>query len=160
MGARFKTWFLSLSKREQGMVALGAVAVLSLLIYYVIFSPLNKALNAERLQLARNQVAWQWIHRAKGQLLHSNNHARVPVRNIMLTAEHSLAEHGLAIYLRAVSAPQPNQVQIKLAQVPFDKLIDWLQFLLHRDRIKVSQFQADKAARLGTVDAQFTLQTQ
>ncbi len=162
MIVKIKNWFNDLAEREKIIVAVGGVFVVILLFYTVLWSPLNTRVDNLGQQISSNQSLLNWLGHAKIRILglaqNARNGQREKVTNIMVTVEHSLAEAKLAKYLKAVSQPQANQVQITLNAVPFDKLVDWISALTKHYKIKVSQFQASKGDKFGTVQTQFVLQ--
>ena len=85
---------------------------------------------------------------------------RTKVSNVMVQGEKSLAQANLAKYLDKVQQPQPDEVSISLHNVPFDKMIAWLQSLVKHYQISVLSFQSSAGKTFGTVNTQFTLRAE
>ena len=152
-------WFLSLSLREQSILALGAVLLGILLLYGLLFAPITSRVQQSQQAVADRQSLLLYAHRVKNQILVSRHHAHggkpEPVSNVMAVVEHALAQEDLAKYLQKVQQPDAQTVAITLHAVPFDLFIRWLQGFVRRYDIKIIQFQAKKASAYGVVDLQF-----
>ncbi|EKD91995.1 MAG: hypothetical protein ACD_29C00258G0002 [uncultured bacterium] len=75
----------------------------------------------------------------------------------MTTIESTLATQQLSSFLNQVQQPQDNQAELTFENVPFDKLMQWLQTIWAANSISVVAFSATPQTVVGIGDVTMTL---
>ncbi len=126
-----KTWFHQLESRERILVVTAVIITLILILYFLIFSPLNSALNENRKALENDRELVNWLQEQslRARLLNdSSEGARI---SGPLTQVVNQTTRGSNI---AISRLQPigENLQVSIEAVSFNDLLVWLDRLEKR----------------------------
>ena len=80
-----------------------------------------------------------------------------PITDMMATAEQQLAQVKLTPYLKEVTQPTADKIDLTLRDIPFDQAIDWLQLFTKTYRVKVTALRSTKTTKFGAVILKMTL---
>lgn len=127
---KIKQWFTSLSEREQVIVLFASVVSLICIFYFLIWSPLNTALEENRKGLQNDQQLLQFIVEQgnKARLYQSNNNASF---NGSITQLVNQTSRQANITISRMQ-PQNDELQVVIDEVAFNDLMRWLQTLEER----------------------------
>lgn len=158
-----KEWWINLSLREKQYVSLGTVAVLILLFYSLIWSPLSNKVISMRGQIQRNEQLLAWIQTADKQiqLVEKNlqQSASSSSTSLLSTTQNLINESTLSSQLSQLRQADSDSVQLSFKQVDFDKLIAWLAETSKTQRFVVSQLTVTPSPSPGIVSAELTLKS-
>ena len=154
--AKLKAWYAGLQKREQRMVAAGALALAVLLLVGGVLLPLQSAVSTavKRTETKREDLAWMRVNAPEIQTAgaaFSSDTGEAPV----VLVDRVGREVGLGSALRGTQ-PSGNGVRVQLEAAPFDTLISWLATLDQRYGLAIESITVDRAARPGVVNANIT----
>lgn len=156
-----KSWWENLSDRERQMVSIGGVIVGVLFVYMTIWSPLSDAVADRKMQVTTHRQLLQYLQRASQTIAQLKSDGIVVDSSgnvdLLSLAEQTLSQQSLSTYLKQVQQPQQNQIALTFKNVPFDKLMQWLQTMTTQHDIKVQQFTAKRLPTIGTANVQMTL---
>jgi general secretion pathway protein M len=153
---KLRAWYSGLQQREQRVVAVGAVALVLLVLVMGVLLPLHSAVTTarERNDEKREDLAWMQANaaevRAAGNAV-AGNTGEAPV----VLVDRVGREAGLTDALRGTQ-PSGAGVRVQLEAAPFDTLIAWLATLDERYGFAVESITVDRAARPGVVNANIT----
>jgi general secretion pathway protein M len=153
---KLRAWYAGLQKREQRVVAVGAVAVGVLILVLGILWPLHSAVSSARESNATKRADLAWMQanaaevRAKGSNLVADT-GEAPV----VVVDRVGRESGLTSALRGTQ-PNGTGVRVQLEGASFDTLLTWLATLDERYGLAVETITVDRAARPGVVNATVT----
>lgn len=158
-----KEWWLNLSLREKQTVSIGAIALLILLIYAFIWSPLDGNVSAMRKQIQRNEELLAWMQATDKQIQALENHTQKSTSHssgsLLSMVQNQINESPLATQLSQLRQSESDSVQLSFKQVDFDKLITWLTESLHSGGIVVSQITVTPSESPGIVSAELILKS-
>lgn len=156
-----KQWFSGLSNRERLIVSGGAIVVLVLSVYLLLWEPLARQRSQLQtsVQAQRNTYAWMQkaaieIKQLSGKGGGVKNQAGSLLGTINNTAKSKLA----GAILKRVEEDRQQGVRVWIEQVAFDDLIIWLGQLQQQYGISVSSLVSERHAKTGRVDVRLILQ--
>ena len=157
-----RSWWEGLLERERQIVSVGGVIVGALLFYALIWSPLSDAVSDRKMQVASQRQLLVFLQRASqkvSQLRASGISVDATIENggLLTMVEQSLASQQLSSYLKQVQQPIPNQITLNFEDMPFDKLIQWLQMLITAHGVHVQHLSVTRLPTIGAVNAQVVL---
>ena len=159
-----KDWFEGLEQREQIIVGVGGVIALLILLWALVWMPLDRAHNDARANLERWQDAL-----ADLRVVAANLGAGGPVSatsrpvsssdSPVVIVDRTLREHALNNTARR-QQPTPNGVRVEFENVAFDQLVVWLGDLNSRYAMEVQAGSLSIASRSGPgrINASLTLE--
>lgn len=152
-------WWRSRPRREQAMLMVGAMAVLGVLLWAFVWSPIEQrrlglidAVNAavaERAELDARAAAVAATARSGAGAAA----ATVDQRSLPALIDADLRRAGLATSIREV-APDGERLRVRLEAVDYRALMAWLDALLARDGLDVARFELRAREAPGQVDAE------
>lgn len=159
-----KDWFYDLEQREQIIVGVGGVIAALILLWALVWMPLNRAHDDARANLERWQSALADL-RVVAANLNAGGPATSASRPVSSTdspvviVDRTLREHNLNSTARR-QQPTPNGVRVEFENVAFDQLVVWLGDLNSRYSMEVQAGSLSIAARSGPgrINASLTLE--
>jgi general secretion pathway protein M len=152
----------SLAPRERGLLMLGAVFVAATLAYVLAWEPLRQSRDTLRLQVQAGEADLAWMRAAAPLVRERGASAPAPLvrdgRSLLARADASAREAGLGNALLRVEPVSEHQVRVQFQGVGFDALMRWVEALSAQASVRVGEFSARRAAGVGLVDAQLSLE--
>jgi len=155
-------WLDTLQLREKYIVIGGAIALLVMLFYLLVWDPVM--LNYEQ-QVQRNESQRQlysWIKNSSTEIQNlkaAGGHSAARSRNqsISSLADRSAVSSGIKPFIDKIDQNKKG-VKVNLKAADFDRIITWLADLENRYAITASKLKIEKSKTDGAVDAQITLE--
>jgi general secretion pathway protein M len=152
-----KAWWETLSARERGLVAAGALLTLALLAYVLFWEPFQA--NSRRLQgsVAELRADLAWMQQAAREIrrLDGAGEARPAEdgRSLLTLVDQTARAAGLGNALKRVAPQGADQLSAQLDAVEFDRLIAWLGDLERDHAIGIVNLSVDRTSAAGRVNA-------
>ena len=158
----FKQWWDNLHERERKIVLFGAIALIIVLVYLIIWSPLSDAVAQRKKAVHSQQALLHYLHGASVEIqtlkAQGISTSISPAQTDLLTlVEQSASSQQLSTYLKQVEQPQPNQISLTFDNVPFDNLLRWLEMLSTTHGVNVIQMNATRLGTPGLANVTMTL---
>jgi general secretion pathway protein M len=155
--AKLRAWYGGLQRREQLVVAVGAVVLGALILLLGVLFPLQSAVTdaVKRAESRREDLAWMQMNAAEVQSSSAtvyDDTGEPP----MVVVDRVGREAGLGSALKGTQ-PSGKGVRVQLESAPFDTLVTWLATLDQRYGLAIDSITVDRAARPGIVNANVTL---
>lgn len=156
-------WFANLERREQWFVGTGAIAVLLIVFWGLVWTPLDTA----QRRLETSVTDWQRSLNdlqaiASALTATQNGSRRAPAdssQSPMVIVDQTLSVRGLnsAVQRRQ---PTPNGIRVEFENVAFDQLVLWLGDLSARHGMNVQAGSLSLSGRAGPgrINASLTLE--
>ena len=146
-------WWRGLAPRERLALALGGAAAGLLLLYALLWAPLQERLAGLRARLAEEEAQVAWMRRASWAAAPR----RAPVSGSLLAlVDRTARAAGLA--LARVQPEGEGRVRVRLEGAPFDGLARWLGELAAAGlRVEELEVERDRRAGPGRVRARLRL---
>lgn len=157
---QLRQWFMSLEKRERGMVAGGAAILAIFIVYLTLVSPYLSHRRALTEQVQSQQALLAWMRSAASQIaaLHGSQPVAPAAGSLLGTVNASIVSSGLAGALQQAQSSDDGAVRVQFKSADFDSLIRWLAGLQRRDGVIASDVTVTRASATGQVDASIKLQ--
>ncbi len=159
-----KDWFYGLEQREQVIVGAGGVIAVLILLWALVWMPLERAHNDAEANLERWQDALADLRVVAANSSASGSAtATTPMVSStdspVVIVDRTLREHSLNNTARR-QQPTPNGVRVEFENVAFDQLVVWLGDLNTRYAMEVQAGSLSIASRSGPgrINASLTLE--
>lgn len=159
-----KDWFYGLEQREQVIVGTGAVIATLILLWAIVWLPLDRAHDDAQANVARWEGALADL-RVVAANLGSGGGTTPTSRPVssndspVVIVDRTLREHSLNNTAKR-QQPTPNGVRVEFENVAFDQLVVWLGDLNSRYAMEVQAGSLSLASRAGPgrINASLTLE--
>lgn len=157
-----KDWFEALQPRER-MFVLSAIAVVALLmLYLIIWRPLDRAHTDMQTSVHTWGTALSELRPLQSQLQSSSLNSAQASRNesLVVIVDNSLRERGLYSALQRSQPTAQNGIRVEFENAAFDDLILWLGDLAtsHGLQLQSGSFSSNATDNAGRVNATVTLE--
>lgn len=159
------TWWNNLSLRERWMIGGGTGLVAVLLLYALVWHPLQRNLTALHQSVGELRSDVAWMQQAVGDVKRLTNAAETNTQavsardeSLLVFVDRTARSAGLGPAVKRVEPQGINQLQIRLEQVSFDQMIRWLGNLQQQHDIALINAVIDRQTESGRVDARLVLQ--
>ena len=152
-----RDWFDSLEQREKLTLSFGAVAVLLIIFWAFVWSPLRNGAAELDVAVADKSQLLATLQRAQaigGSV--ANGAASGAGQELILIVDQTHRTHGLTGTLARNQPDGPDGIRVTFQSAPFDSLMDWL-VALQRDGVAVESATFDGSRQSGLVTATLVL---
>lgn len=157
-------WFETLEQRERLFVIAGAAVVAIVLLYAVIWMPLDKGHKTVAASVASWEQSLAALRPLRGAKLSSGNSNRTSASGVRQTpvviVDRTLRARGLDRFLKRSQPTSSNGIRVEFENVAFDELVVWLGDLSEQYTMHVSSGSLSSANQTspGRINATFTLE--
>jgi general secretion pathway protein M len=155
-----KAYFNSLNPREQKLVLAAGFFILLFLPYQFIYAPFQSNLikMQENSFKAQKNIAWMngkavEIRNLKG----SGGSRRSTGKSLLTLVETTMKQNKLNKNLRKVKPAGSSNVIVWLDDVPFDRLMQWLDSLVVTHGLSIQEITVEKQSGKGIVNAKINM---
>ena len=150
-----KLWWMNLSQREQRVLMAGAIAVLALLLWRGVWTPINTRVHALRQRVVARQSELTWMQGAAAQIRQLRAEAG-PRGNggtgLIDVVDRAAKRNGIRSALTRMSPQGNNRLAVDLGKVDFDGLMRWLA-ALQQAGVTVHTLAVNRSDTPGVVQA-------
>lgn len=161
MSALRKRWE-ALAPRERRVLGVGALVLVSVLGYLLLWEPLAQRRDAWRVRVVAAEADLAWMRgvapQLEAQAANGGTNFVTDSRSLLARADASARDAGLANALLRVEPVAANQVRVYFEQAGFDAMMRWLELLAERHGTRVTEMSAQRSTGVGLVDARVTLE--
>lgn len=153
----------ALAPREQQMLAVGAVVVVLLLGWALVWQPLAQTRARLVQRVSADRAALASMRAAQSELpALSAAASRAAVdrqgKSLLALADASARSAGLGNALKRVEPASARSVRVSFEAANFDQLVGWIENLARDYGVEASDLSADRAEGMGLVNARVTLE--
>ncbi|ODU35416.1 MAG: hypothetical protein BGP24_13815 [Lysobacterales bacterium 69-70] len=158
-----RAWWNAREPRERQVLAIGAALTAVLLVWALVWHPLQRSRSElrERVQAQRSELQQMRSDATRvAQLRGLGAQAKVERQGKSLLALADATARGaqLANELRRVEPVGPKSVRVSFEGASFDAIADWLEGLARDFGVVATDLSADRAEGTGRVNARVTLE--
>ncbi|MCA3893595.1 type II secretion system protein M [Vibrio vulnificus] len=147
----FQAWWSSISQREQRLVVVCGVFGLIGLIYWGVLQPINARAEQAQLRIQSEKQLLSWVSEKADELNGLRASGGVSVSNQPLNQVIASSARQFKVELQRVQ-PRNEMLQVWVAPMPFNRLVDWLAFLKEKQGIEVEFMDIDRGKESGLVE--------
>lgn len=158
-----QSWWKAREPRERQVLLVGGVVAAVLLVWALLWYPLQRSRDELRARTQAQQAALQQMRSDSARVaqLHGLG-ARAKVerqgKSLLALADATARGAQLANELRRVEPVGPKSVRVSFEGASFDAVTDWLEGLARDFGVVATDFSADRAEGSGRVNARVTLE--
>lgn len=159
--APLRSWFDGLAPRERRLVVIGAAAVVLMLIYFAVITPIRSAHSRLMNDVQQKRQLLALINRSAGRIQSvtgSGGHLQ-PGESVFAATSSSIQSSPISGAVQRLEQTQNGGVRLSLSGVSFDALVQWLGTLSGQKGISATRATIQQGNDPGTVDATLTLNT-
>ncbi len=151
----------ALGARERRVVAALAGFLAVVLLYLLVWSPVQSGLARTRARLASVQAQLAQVKEQAALVARARSAPGVvPPSNPAAAVEQAAEKHGLRGQLKRVEAEGAGRMRVQLEGASFSALTAWLAELQQRGGMRAESATLDRHANPGTVNARLLLRSQ
>jgi len=156
-----KDWFMGLEMRERKLVAGGAVVLVLLMFYLLIWEPVAVAYDDLKQNVAAQQETLDWMKQASRKVKTLRGSASggsqgLGNRSMLAVVDQSARSDGLGPAIKRVEPDGTRGVKIWLEGAVFDSMVLWLGKLSRTYQIDTSVITIEPQGE-GLINARLTL---
>jgi general secretion pathway protein M len=157
-----KEWWQAKTPQEHMALIIGAVAILLLLIYLLLWRPFSQALEKQALLVESQQITLNWMQENLDLIkrLKSQQGGRSASSNeaLLTLVDRTAKKIQLRQQIQRIKPQGDNTVQLWIEQAPFDTIVKWLGQLSQTHAIEIDSLTIDRQDKPGLVNARLVLQ--
>lgn len=148
-----------LAPGERRLAMIGGVLVGALLLYMLLWLPVQKEVTRLRVSVPEERAQLQRMRQqaASIQPLRARSGAKPAPGTLLPVVEQSATARGLRGFISRMEADGGSGVQLSLDAVPFNSLLSWLADLQDSHSLLVENLSLDAHTAPGTVNAKLKL---
>jgi type II secretory pathway component PulM len=157
---KLKNWWSGLKQNEKIYVGIVGVLLGILLIYSILISPLNSAVDTLKLQVNAQQNLIVWMQprtKALAGITMPKNAVPVTADMLLSTVDSRLKQTEWAGQNPDIRQVNGNGVRVNFTSAPTDALLEWLVMQWQQSQITVSQMDATRTDKPGESQVMMTL---
>ncbi|MET0070310.1 MAG: type II secretion system protein GspM [Candidatus Thiodiazotropha sp.] len=157
-----KEWWQSKTPQEHMAMIIGAVAVLLLLVYLLMWRPFTQALEKKALLVESQQITLNWMQDNLDLVrsLRSQQRGKGAGSNeaLLTLVDRTAKQIQLRQQIQRIKPQGDNAVQLWIEEAPFDTIMKWLGQLTLTHAIEIDSLTIDRQEKQGLVNARLVLQ--
>jgi general secretion pathway protein M len=148
--ASVKTWWQGLNLRERRLVLGLGSAVLVILLYGLIWQPLNESLDSTKKRVASRAALLTWVteNTARYQSAQSATGTKQSTGSLSSIVNRTANQQQLTI---SRMQPQGESLQVWVDSTSFTQLLFWLEQLVNNEGLQVQAIDLTKGENQGEV---------
>ena len=156
---RGTAWWRGLQPRERTLVGGGAIVLLVMLFYLLLWAPLHRELARLRTDVpkAAEQLSWMRAQAGRVNQLRASAPAQLKGGGLLSFVEQSATTFNLKQNIKRVEPEGNNAVRLVVDGVSFNNLVSWLGNLHKQGGVRVDNATFEGQAASGTVNARLLL---
>jgi general secretion pathway protein M len=160
--APVQTWYAGLAPRERVLVAAAAILAVVAILFSLSFRPLLAARATAAAGVAEQQSLLTDIERvARRAGPQRGGSQAAPVAagadSLVVLVDRMTRERGLGPYLKRNQPEGTNAIRLRLENVPFDQLLEWLVDAQSRHGLGATSASFDPSGEEGRVNSNLVL---
>ena len=156
-----KLWFSGLNNRERIIVSGGALTLLTLMLYLVVWEPLNSKRTQLQTSVEAQRNTYTWMQQAAlevRKLSGKGTGAKKQTGSMLGTINNTARSARGGAILKRVEEDRQQGVRVWIEQVALDDLINWLGQIQQQYGIRVSSLVSERHSKAGRVNVRLILQ--
>ncbi|MES9992763.1 MAG: type II secretion system protein GspM [Candidatus Thiodiazotropha sp.] len=157
-----KEWWQTKTPQEHMAMIVGAVAILLLLIYLLMWRPFHQALEKKALLVESQQITLNWmqdnLELVKSLSRQQQGRGASSNEALLTLVDRTAKQIQLRQQIQRIKPQGDNGVQLWIEEAPFDTIMKWLGQLTQTHAIEIDTLTIDRQEKQGLVNARLVLQ--
>lgn len=159
-----KAWWTALGTRERLILIGGALVLLPLLLWALLWQPLANGVQRLETEVAAQRESLQWMRNAavelqqlRGQSAQAS--AGLGGRSLLAVIDQAARAAGLGSGIKRIEPDGSSAVRARLEGVSFDAVVKWLDDMSRQFGVSATLVSIERTQSAGQVNARLTLQS-
>jgi general secretion pathway protein M len=128
---KLKTWFTSLSEREQKLVSIASLVAIVGIFYFAVWSPMSTAVEQQRVAVENDRELLSWVQEQAGRasILRQSSNRTSFSGSLTQVVNQTTRSANIPI---ARMQPQGDELLVSVDEVVFNDFLRWLDVLENR----------------------------
>ncbi len=157
-------WYRNLAMRERQFILIGAVIVALFLSYVLIYESIENGLKNSQILLVQKHSEFDQLvdisNKYKKLKPALNKSTAKDNRSLLAIIDQSSSTIGIKSSIKRLTPEGDNKVRVRVEDVAFDKLVQWLVTNSDKSSIHAELFLVREADKKGVVNATLLLSQQ
>lgn len=152
-------WWRGLQARERLVLGVGGIGAAVLLLYGLVWSPLQNELTRLRAAVSQEQAQLEWMRAQSARVtqLRGLQPKSINSAGLLSFVDQSAISYDVKSAIKRIEPEGANAVRVALDGVTFDPLINWIVNLQKQGGVRVENATLDGLSAPGTVNARLLL---
>ncbi|MDC0610015.1 type II secretion system protein M [Vibrio sp.] len=153
LSPKIKSWWLSLSKREQNLMAILAIALGIFVIYFGMVQPAISSVESARSRAASERALLTWVENQANQIVSLRRSSdqisadnSIPFNQMI---NNSSQQYGLKL-IRV--QPRDDSYQVWFEPTSFNQFVDFIDYLQSQYGIRIEALELSRGNQPGLVE--------
>lgn len=149
---RVQAWWSQLSGRERSLLALLLLSSVMIVFIFGLWQPMRAGLQTAQQQANRQNELFDWVKSRANQIESLRQSGgisattRQPLNQVIATSSQEFAISLIRIQ------PRGEELQVWVAALPFNRLLDWINYLNRQQGIQVTALDIERTEQNGVVE--------
>ncbi|MCF6281049.1 MAG: type II secretion system protein M [Candidatus Polarisedimenticolaceae bacterium] len=158
-----KQWFFSRQPQERLALTVMAMFIMGAAIYTLFWLPLNDDIAQKRLWVSEQQKTLDWMQRTAIAIKRLNPSSKTGGQQksneaLLTTIDRTAKQLNIRDAVKRIKPQGNDKVQLWLEQVPFDRVVRWLDSLQQQHNVSISTITIDRQSGSGLINARINLE--
>lgn len=141
-------YWLSLKEQEQQLVMIAGGIFVIFVLVMGIFRPLNSAIEKAHQDQIKQQELLTWVDNSIVKLKAAGSRAVVSNKSLSQIVNATRGRFGITI---SKMQPSDDSLRLTIDSVQFNKLIEWLDEIIHKEGVQIENLDLSRDDKLGYV---------
>lgn len=149
---RVQAWWSQLSGRERSLLALLLLSSVMIVFIFGLWQPMRAGLQMAQQQANRESELLDWVKSRANQIESLRQSGgisattRQPLNQVITTSSQEFSISLIRIQ------PRGEELQVWVAALPFNSLLDWVNYLNRQQGIQVTALDIERTEQNGVVE--------
>ncbi|WP_162047434.1 type II secretion system protein M [Vibrio taketomensis] len=144
-------WWSKISLREQRLVSVGGAVLLLGVLYWAIYQPMIARAEQAQLRLNSEKQLLTWVKDKADRIVALRGSGAKALSPLPFNQALSSSARRFNVELVRMQ-PRGNEMQVWVQPLPFNQLVNWIEYMQSNHGIDVLFIDVDKNALTGVVD--------
>lgn len=146
-----QAWWLRITPREQRLTVIGSIVLGFGLLYWGIYQPITQRAEQAQLTLNNEKQLLSWVKDKADQIVELRGSGAKAISPLPLNQAISSSARRFNVELVRVQ-PRGNEMQVWVQPLPFNQLVNWVEYMQANHAIDVLFLDIDKSTQAGVVE--------
>ncbi len=146
-----QAWWYQITPREQRLTVIGSVVLGFGLLYWTVYQPITLRAEQAKLALNNEKQLLSWVTDKADQIVELRGSGAKAISPLPLNQAVSSSARRFNVELVRVQ-PRGNEMQVWVQPLPFNQLVNWMDYMQANHAIEVLFLDIDKSPQAGMVE--------
>ena len=151
MKDKLLAYWQALSEREQLLISVAGIFIVSMFIYFALYSPLIGAVESKQRQLSEARSTLAWMQQVEPILTKKKAIETLSSAHLLTVFSAELLKTSFKQLPYHLEQAAANRIQLTFLEVPYVPFMTWLNMMSTRYAFSIQQLQMGRAEKPGVM---------